>query len=401
MISTDHLMIDRRILQQAKTLLAQGYQVTVASGFECPQSASYEDQGVAIRRFAYDWSQHPENKILKLGRKLKESLNFLEPHKIRLGAKGYHQWVKKQLEPYRAEVVHVHDLPFLWLGQELAQAWGAKLVFDSHEIYSIQESIPAPARYILAKQEKFYLKYARIFSTVNEFIADHFERLYGRRPLVLYNSVPQSQISRDRENSRRRLRSLAELPEQSQVVLYQGWLSPERNLISMVLAAEYLPADAYLIIIGYGDHEKELRAVLNGHPYAYRVKFLGQIPSESILDLTAGADIGLVPYQPIDLNHQLCSPNKFFEFVQSGVPVIGPALPFFHAMAKRFGCVLATDLHDEISIGTAIAELLKLQERLQEMHRNCLVAGPVLCWESEGVKLIEAYDQMLNNSSNN
>src|SRR6266705_1139043 len=56
MVTTDHLVIDRRILQEAESLQQAGYRVELLAGFECAEPSAYERAGVPITRFAYDWS---------------------------------------------------------------------------------------------------------------------------------------------------------------------------------------------------------------------------------------------------------------------------------------------------------------------------------------------------------
>lgn len=394
MISTDHLMIDRRILQQARSLVEAGYEVTVASGFECPQASSYEENGIKIHRFTYDWSYNAPSRLTGLWQKAMKAFNLiLRPHNVRLGHTGYTQWIRGVLLPYKADIIHVHDLPLLWLGYELSKQWKSHLIYDAHEIYYAQSSLPKRARRILCAQEKHLVPKLNFFSTVNEFCAKHFEQVHGVKPVVFYNSVPQAIISADREDSRRALRKLADIPFEHKVVLYQGWISPERNLRSLVCSCEFIPDDTHIVVIGYGDYRQQLEQELQGKTWENRVHFLGKIEPSKLITLTAGADLGIIPYQPIDLNHQFCSPNKFFEFVQSGVPVLSEELPFFQMMREKFGCVHTGKLNTAASLGQEIKSLLSNAEYLSSLQRNCINAAAQLCWEVEGARLIELYKQ--------
>src|SRR5207244_11688863 len=70
------------------------------------------------------------------------------------------------------------------------------------------------------------------------------------------------------------------------------------------LFRSHLPGGAYLVMIGYGAHEPELRTILDGTTWGDKVRFLGRVEPDMMLPLTAGADVGVIPYLPIDLNHK-------------------------------------------------------------------------------------------------
>ena len=215
--------------------------------------------------------------------------------------------------------------------------------------------------------ERKYIGRVNLFTTVNQPIAEHFQSLYGVKPLVLMNCTDAPPPGFDRD-SRRQLRHRAGLPESTRVVLFQGWISAERNLLALVESAAYLGEDDAIVLIGYGDYEQVLRAAAAGKPWEDRVRFVGQVDQADMLPLTAGADLGVVPYQPIDLNHRLCSPNKFFEFVQSGVPVVAHDLVFFRDMGRRYGVVATGDLSTASGTAAAIRSVLNDLPRRQLMQ---------------------------------
>lgn len=412
MISYDHLVIDRRILQQARSLARAGYKVTVVSGFECPNEQHYIDDGVTVHRYCYNPGEVYGHEHVELGRfkkagqmlrnvfsrlwqilnKQKFSESFLQH--IYFNNQDYRSFVWHTLLQFRADVVHVHDLPLLWLGAELAKKWDARLVFDAHEIYYAQQVLSPSQQKMLARQERRTLPKVDVFITVNDAIADYFHSIYGKRPLVLLNctDTPPEGLLR---GSREILRAKSGIPSDATVVLYQGWFSDERNLLTMVQAVEQFRDDAYLVLIGYGEYEKKLREVFQGKHWEKKIRFIGQIDSKEILTYTAGADLGIIPYQAIDLNHKLCSPNKFFEYVQVGVPVVAQDLVFFREMEERYGVVAVGDLSTVSGMAMTVNDLLNHPERLESMRSACHAAAKVLNWETESRKLLKAYGNLV------
>lgn len=398
MLVPDTQMIDRRVLQQARTLAEAGHSVNLIAGFECLKEEHYEWKGVSVHRYQYDWD---DERLKRIRRHLPSNdrvhllVNtvFMKYVRRALPLSSFDLFILAKCRQFPSDVVHVHDLPLLRLAARLAKERGVPLVFDAHEVYHEQSVLTSRQRARLEREERRHIRQTAVFSTVNQAIADYYEQLYGIKPLVLLNATDTPPTGFD-EGSRTKLRQAAGLPDDARVVLFQGWISPERNLLTMVQSAEHFPPNVYLCLIGYGDYEAELRKALEGQSWADRVRFLGVIAPEGILSYTAGADAGIIPYQPIDLNHRLCSPNKFFEFVQSGVPVIAHDLPFFREMAKDHGVAAVGDLSTPHGTAQLVERVLCDEARLESMREACKRAADVLNWATESKKLLAAYDRL-------
>jgi glycosyltransferase involved in cell wall biosynthesis len=398
MLVPDCQMIDRRVLQQARSLTLAGHTITLISGFECAKAEEYDWEGVHIVRCQYDWDDQRLKRIrakLPDNDKLKKWVNLAWMRGISkfLHLKPFDTYVIAQAERFPADVVHVHDLPVLKHGVYLAKRWGVPLVFDAHEIYYEQDVLPPRIQRRQRCEERRYVPKLSLFITVNDAIADHYKEMYGVRPLVLMNCADRPEAGFD-ATSRADLRKAAGLPADAVVVLYQGWISPERNIMTLVQATEHLMPEAFVAIIGYGEYEKQLRAELEGKPWKDRVRFLGRVEPDRILAMTAGADVGVIPYLPIDLNHKYCSPNKFFEYVQTGVPVIAHDLVFFRNMGEKYGVVRVGDLSTPTGMAKAVNAVLQDRASLAKMRQSCGIAAETLNWETESRKLLAAYERI-------
>ena len=393
MITPDCQMIDRRILQEARSLIGVGHEVVLLAGFECGEDSSYEQDGITIHRFRYDW----DDERLKQVRSRLAAMPWLHGFVNRLWMAllrrffrltSFERFVVEAARRHRADLVHVHDLPLLRCGEVVAREWGVPLVFDAHEIYHAQEVLAPVLRRRLLRDERELLPKCSAVITVNEFLAAVFHALHGvPMPTVLYNSAPvppRDFLDANRDRLRERVGG------DGPIVLFQGWISAERNIETLVAAMAHVGADARLAIIGYGDHEPRLREIARERGLEERVVFLGRVEPDEILAYTAGADLGVIPYLPIDLNHRYCSPNKFFEFVLSGVPVLAHDLPFFAAMRGRFGVVECTDVSDPAATGATIERLLR-DGRLPAMRERCFAARDRLGWHNDADRLLQVY----------
>ena len=136
MLAPDCYMIDRRIVQEARALTRSGYRVTLLSGFECPREEHYLQEDIAIHRYTYDWDDERLKKLracLPASPLLQRWLNktFMWTARRLLYASPFDTFVLSKARQYVADIIHVHDLPCLKYGVQLAAEWGALLVFDA------------------------------------------------------------------------------------------------------------------------------------------------------------------------------------------------------------------------------------------------------------------------------
>jgi glycosyltransferase involved in cell wall biosynthesis len=396
MLTPDALLIDRRILQEARTLTRAGHQVTLLAGFSCAREEEYQLDGIHVRRLRYDGGAGRLTRLLRfvpapgrVKRVLARGLLFLARRV--LPVPPLERFIVTQALRHRADVVHVHDLPALHAGALLARAWGVPLVYDAHEIYYAQEVLPPRTRAAYYRKERRLIPEAAAVITVNDFLAGIMrERYHLPEVHVLYNCAdpaPGFDPVRARDDSP--LRTF--VPGPGPVLLYQGWISAERNIDTLIQALAHVPPPARLVILGYGDYAGHLQQLAGSLGLEGRVHFFGPIASGAMLRYTAGGDLGLIPYLPIDENHRYCSPNKFFEYVQAGVPVLAHDLPFFRQMAGRHGVAACADFTAPEALGRAVAALLQ-GGALGQMRRRCLEARKTLSWSAEGEKLLALYD---------
>ncbi len=399
MLSPDAQMIDRRILQEARTLVAAGYGVDVLSGFECAAPDAYEEHGYRVKRYRYDWSD-PRRDALR--RKVGAASPALWPF-VRLatrasgGPTAFEAYVMEKALAHRFDVVHVHDFPMLRAGALVARARGVPLIYDSHEFYPVQSVFsPADQTRYLALERRLTRDCAAII-TVNPYLA----RMIGEAhaipaPEVILNACepPTLTVGALTLDERARRRAALGLPVDRTLFLYQGWLSPERNLETMV-AAMAGQSEAALAIVGYGAYEETLKTLARDKGVADRVVFLGRIENEVLSEVTALADVGIVPYKAVDEMHRYCSPNKLFEFIAAGVPVLASDLPYLRDVVAGHDIGWLGALDDEAAFSRLIADIAADPAARAAKQSHVAAAYATLNWGEEGRKLLAIYERVL------
>ena len=145
------------------------------------------------------------------------------------------------------------------------------------------------------------------------------------------------------------------LPAATRVVLFQGRLGPRLGLDEAAEAVLLLP-DAALVLLGFGRSFDRERVRDREPRFAGRHFTLPARHPDELLGWTAGADVALVPLPPVSVNQRLSSPNKFWEALVAGTPVVVPmALSYMAGIVRErdLGIVAASagpgDLAEAIS----------------------------------------------------
>lgn len=227
------------------------------------------------------------------------------------------------------DVIQVHDLPALEAGVQLAEMHNVPLVYDAHELYPEQAAFSREQRNICSETEARLIPHAQLVFAVNDSIGDEMARRYHiRKPVTLWNALTPD-TSFDVYQRYDLLREKLQLPAQRRILLFQGGFSPNRNLEHLMDAmAQVKTSDVDLVMLGFGGFGEKLRKCAELHGLlGKRIYFLDAVPQEELLQYSASADIGIIPYPHVDLNSYFCTPNKLFEFIQAGLPILANQSP--------------------------------------------------------------------------
>ena len=151
-------------------------------------------------------------------------------------------------------------------------------------------------------------------------------------------------------------------------------------------------------LIGEGDLEEELHRLIESNQLQKGVQLKGKVGWEILLLETQKARAGLVLFEPRSENYTYASPNKFFEYVMAGTPVIASAIPTFKDFNQEFEVAILVDPSNIEEISKAIQTLLTQKEKWGTYHQNCLKAREIWNWEAQEQTLLKLYTQLLNDT---
>jgi glycogen(starch) synthase len=261
------------------------------------------------------------------------------------------------------DVVHANDLDTLPAAWRIARADGARLVYDAHELYTLQEPEPPRIyRAVALRVEAALARHADAVITVNSEIAAELERLLGlgSRPSVVLSCPPRDDAPLPHRGN-----------ERLQAV-YQGAMGPGRMLDDLLIAAEHAP-EVDLTIRVTGIDPEELRTQVARRGLAARTRVAEPVPPDRLVRALTSYDVGLIINRPVTRNDELVLPNKLFEYLMAGLAVVAPALPSLTALLEREQVGLTFAPADPHAMAGALKRLAsepQLLDRLRSRARE-------------------------------
>ncbi len=296
-----------------------------------------------------------------------------------------------------------HAMGFLALpvAIDLAERADAPFVYDARDLYAEGNNIarlPPPLRSLFARRERSWARRAAAVLTVNESLADELQRRLGvDRPTVIFNVQAAYAPPEPRPDH---LRATLALPARTPIVLYHGGFMRDRGLPEAIAAMRTPGLEAaHLVLMGSGLLEPVLVGLAADPRLGGRVHLLPPVPPADLLDWVASADVGVMPNQPATINERLSTPNKLFECLAAGTPVVSSDFPERRRIIAEgpegpLGALC--DPGDPASIGAAILSILDLDARAAvDLRARCLRATAARYdWDTQFRRLLEAYERV-------
>lgn len=295
-----------------------------------------------------------------------------------------------------ADLVHAMAYMGIPIGLDLGRRDAAPVIYDARDIYvdaAHLARLPQPARRLFARIERGWARRASRVMTVNVPYAEVMAERFGvPLPLVVMNCAYRREPGGGHP---RRFHERLGLDPETRVVLYQGGFSRDRGIEQLIAALPKLP-DAALVLLGYGPLRAELEARAAEPGLAGRLHVLPAVPPTELIEWVASADVVAMPIQPTTLNHRLTTPNKLFEAMAAGVPVIASDLPGMAGIVRGTGCGVLVDPTDPEAIARAARDLLDLPAASREaIGRRGLEAHlATYNWEAQAVLLLAEYGRL-------
>jgi glycosyltransferase involved in cell wall biosynthesis len=363
-----------RGLRVARSLAEAGWQVEIAAvaGDGAPAveldgdvvTCRYRPSGPFARWVGQPPPPRPPTKLLRV-----LALNADKALKVVLWPLHVRAWwrtLRRDVPP--ADLYHAFGILTLPVALDLAAA-ARRSGRTGRVVYDVIDAIldsnnyqdvaaPVLARY--RRKEAGWVRRVDAVVTVNEALADHCHRLwpFRERPTVLLNCQPRWTPPAGRPDL---IRQTAGLPAGRRIVLFLGKLGRQRGLEMAAEAVARLP-DAALVMLGSvvnREWDAALRAKSADPRFAGRHVVLPAVHPDEVRPWAASADVSIIAVPANSLNQRLSTPNKFWESLAAGTPVvIGKDLEVMRAIVESDGLGAVADPGDPADLARALGKIL-------------------------------------------
>lgn len=376
-IAWNQLTNDNRVLNQAISLQDNGYKVTLVGYKLNPDLPSREMfKGIKIRRinigFKYlgFWQRIPYSRNIYLAIQIPTILFII-------GLRGF-------------QFIHCHDLNTLIYGVRIKKLIGkrVKLIYDAHEHETEIANLVGNEKMLAKRQEKEWIKYCDRVITVSNSIAEDYSQLYNIKTPLVINNCPRLRT----KNIQRRnhFREIFNISDDYKIFLYQGGLDYERGIEKILdVSSELREKNFIFVFLGDGP----LADLVKNHKgYGDNIFLHSYVSGDIVLEYTSSADFGIVFIEDTCLSHRYCLPNKLFEYIAAGLPVLSSALVDTSQFISEYKVGISAKTNDKKGLREAILALDSMD--YEDLQKNIAYARSKFNWSTQEKKLIDLYKNL-------
>jgi glycosyltransferase involved in cell wall biosynthesis len=423
-VAANPFEFDSRFLRSATSLAADGHRLRIL-GWSAPGLPRYEElaPGVQLTRLDIDrriaaglrpLPRGVQSAICRLIR-LDPDAQVLPPdpprgvdrilHPLRrtleiiANARRAGPWAEVVVETApETDVFHAQSLVVLPVVRDAARRLAARFVYDVADYHTEAARLarmPWVVREVVRRRERDWARDGSAFLAVSDPVADLVVRRWGvPRPTVLWNCPPAWRPDETGIVESDRIREATGIESERPIILYQGGFSIDRGVEELVASAtmpRLMELGAAVVFMGYGRLETFIAEAVAEHPG--RIYLLPAVRPDDLMPWTASADLSFVGQPPRTLNQKMNLPNKLFESIMAGLPVVVSEGNEQCRLTRDEGIGVCVDIDDPTAIAAACAEVLSapLHER-RALRAHCRqVALDRYTWDHTAVGIIELY----------
>ena len=364
---TNDLVFDQRMQRICSALQSAGYVVTLVGRLR-PNSPPLEPQPFSQVRLPL---RHDSGK------------RFYVEYNWKL-----YRWLHKYVRnfPPQSVALSAIDLDTILPVHRIAEQFQLTKVYDAHELFT--EMTEVKRRKIIhfawKQLEKNLVPSFENGYTVNGFLANMFKKQYGVRYTVIRN-MPEVKSLEEFPPS-----PLPDLPDR--FILYQGAVNEGRAFDQLAEAMKGI--EVPVVVAGTGNYMNTFQATIQRENLTGKFQLLGPVSPSLLPYITRKARAGLTLFENTGLNQYQSLANRFFDYVQAGIPQLCVNYPEYAALQQEYqvACMIK-DVEPE-SIRKGLRKLLDDDDLHYQLSRQARAAAKVWNWDNEKLKLVRFWQNV-------
>lgn len=364
---TNDLSFDQRMLRICGSLVAAGYRVTLV-GRQLPHSRPLATEA---------WQQVRLPVAATSGKRFYWQYN-----------RALYKWLIQHVAGTDASqtAICAIDLDTIVPVYMASRRTGALRVYDAHELFTeltevkrrplVYQAWRLVERLMVPRFERGY--------TVNSFIAGELKRRYGVQYAVVRN-MPLP--AKGPEAADEWPAELPPLPDR--FLLYQGAVNEGRAFDKLIPAMREVALP--LVVAGDGNYMQQLRQLVHTYQLRDKVILLGMQPPALLRHITRRAHAGITLFDNSGLNQYYSLANRFFDYVQAGIPQLCNDYPEYRMLCEQFEVALLLQQLDQQHIATALNKLCLDDVLYRQLAEQAVAASQQWHWQQEEKQLLACW----------
>lgn len=281
------------------------------------------------------------------------------------------------------EFINCHSLSTLPLGVLFKSFLKSRLVYDTHELETEVIGSKGLRRRAGKVFEKLLIPYADIIIVVSDSIAKWYKDQYNLKEVSVVRNVPYRLM--DNNKSTNILKKKFRMQDDEILFIFQGSFSEHRGINMLLSAFSKVDKKKHVVFMGYGMLENSIKEYEQNYS---NIHYYPAIKPEDIIMYTKSADVGISITENTCLSHFYSLPNKVFEYLMSGIPLIVSDFPEMGKIIDENNCGWKVSVNEK-SVFDLIDSITI--EELNEKRNSVLRCKDFFGWDKEEEKLLKAY----------
>lgn len=230
----------------------------------------------------------------------------------------FHCYIIYKISFSKPTYISCHNLVLLPLSKWCKIVTGASFIYEPHELETERTGLSGKLKSFSKWIENRYVYSADKVLTVCKPIEDWYRSKYGLNNVYTLRNVPSNPFLKDELVKTNLLRDVFNIPDEHIIFIYQGVLDPARGVVEIVNLFKSTTKNKHLVLMGYGSSVEWIIENCD-----VNIHYQPAVPVDKIIEYTSSADLGIFFINTqVTLSYQWCLPNKFFEYLIAGLPVI-------------------------------------------------------------------------------
>lgn len=287
------------------------------------------------------------------------------------------------LKKRNINVVHCHHLLTLPIGALFKTFRKAKIIYDAHELETERNEWSGIKKAIAKIFERILMSYVDQLIVVSDSISEWYKTQYNLKEVSVIKNVPYRQDNRGiRSNI---LKERFNIQDNEILFIYQGSLNKGRGIEILLNAFSQADKKKHILFMGHGTLESTVKFYETNFS---NIHFYPSVNPAEVISYTTCADVGISLIENTCLSYKYSLPNKMFEYIFSGLPLIVSNLPDMGKIIDDFKCGWKVSINKN-SVSDLIKSISK--ENIEEKRYNVLNCKDNFGWDIEEKKLLRIY----------